>query len=374
VLHDAATEALSQLAAVAAAVYLLDENPAELRLAMIAGSPPSIFTLRGRMGLDASDVSARALAPGQAVVRADRVPAALHRKHVLPDPYVALSAPLIAADQRFGSLTALRPETRGDYQTADRKALLKVGDKLARALAELHERAGAITPGPVPLLVPAWDPDTSICTPGWGVSGVPGSAGTSLMYPLRRLADLLNQATTMDDIVAAARYCVMSPFRARALVLASASEGRLWVLGHSGTSSGIVRNLHGARLNAQTPAADAARGHALFMSERRSSAADTGCPDSESHAQAYLPLSGSGRTVDTARPAGSARRVQLRQQRPLPLTSAGRPRRAGAREGGCALTRRRRAALSQCRPSVRTCTQVLCWSRRSTGPGKTTAG
>jgi anti-sigma regulatory factor (Ser/Thr protein kinase)/GAF domain-containing protein len=217
---------------------------------------------------------------------------------VLPYPYVALSAPVIAADQRFGAITILRLETRGDYGAPDRTGLRAIGDELAAALAELVDKGAAIEAGPMPMLVPVFDPDTSIGTPGWGVSGVPSSAGVSLMYPLRHLADLLNQATTMDHIVAAARYCIMSPFGAQALVLASAGEGRLWVLGHSGASSGIVRSLHGARLDARTSAAEAVRGRPLFISEDGSSAADSDWTDGGSHAEAYLPLIGSRHVVD----------------------------------------------------------------------------
>ncbi|MFE3166069.1 hypothetical protein [Streptomyces sp. NPDC059224] len=54
---------------------------------------------------------------------------------------------------------------------------------------------------------------------------------------MRRLAGLLNRAMAEDDALAAARHCVTTPFRARTLAPASADEGRLWVLGHSGASA-----------------------------------------------------------------------------------------------------------------------------------------
>jgi anti-sigma regulatory factor (Ser/Thr protein kinase) len=202
----------------------------------------------------------------------------------------------MAADRRFGTLTVLRPETSGDYQAANLTDLQEIGDELAAALAELADSGAAVTPGPMPLIVPAeLDADTSPCTPGWGVPGVPGSAGASLVYPLRRLEDQLIQATTMDHITGAARYCVMSPFRARALVLASAAEGRLWVLGHSGASSRMVRNIHGTRLDARTPATEAIRGRPLFIPERAPTADGTG---HTSHAEAYVPLTGSKHVID----------------------------------------------------------------------------
>lgn len=112
--------------------------------------------------------------------------------------------------------------------------------------------------------------------------------------PPQRLADLLGQITTMDDIVAAAQYCVMDPFGAQALILTSASEDRLWVLGHSGASCGLVKSLHGARLDSSTPAAEAVRGRPLFICALSAS----GRPGSDVHAEAYLPLIGCRKATD----------------------------------------------------------------------------
>ncbi|MFF3517330.1 SpoIIE family protein phosphatase [Streptomyces sp. NPDC002573] len=308
VVHRAVREALQRLTAVTAAVYLLDEDHAELHLAMIGGSPPSFFTLPGRMGLDTPYASARALASGQPAVLVDPDPAEADQQHVPPYPYVALSVPVVDADRRFGALTVLRLETFGTFRATEQADLQEIGNELATALAQLAENGAAIAAGPTPMLVPVGHP--SICTPGWGVSGVPGSAGTSLMYPLRRLEDLLNQATTMEAIVGAARYYVMYPFRAQALVLASANDGRLWVLGHSGASSGMVRSLHGAGLDARTPAAEAIRGRPLFISDSRSTAADLGWSEVESQAaEAYLPLFGGAPITEPLPFAGSKRVV-----------------------------------------------------------------
>ncbi|MGC5008527.1 hypothetical protein [Streptomyces sp. NBC_00353] len=84
----------------------------------------------------------------------------------------------------------------------------------------------------------------------------------------------------------------MLPLRAHALVLTAASEGRLWVLGHSGESSRLVRNLHGAGLDAQTLAAKAYRGRPLFISDGRPSFSDWDSTGSQ--AEARLPLTGGG--------------------------------------------------------------------------------
>jgi GAF domain-containing protein/anti-sigma regulatory factor (Ser/Thr protein kinase) len=297
VLHHAVREARRRLDAVAAAVYLVDDRR-DLRLALTGGSAPSFFTFPGRMAPDATSATARAWATGKAATLIDPDPAGPDQQHVLPYPYTALSAPVAATGRRFGALTVLRLETKGGYRPAEREALEDIGDRLARALAGLADDGVAVAAGPTPMLVPPdAEVDTSVYTPDWGVRSVPGSAGTSMMFPLRRLAELLNRATTMNDVVAAAEYCIMSPLRAEAIVLVQEREGRLWVLGHSGASSNMSRTLHGAGAGDRTPAALAFRGRPLYVTEERSSAHDepgTG----EARTEAYLPLTGDGQFVD----------------------------------------------------------------------------
>ncbi|MFF4653381.1 SpoIIE family protein phosphatase [Streptomyces sp. NPDC001380] len=298
VLHSAVREAMHRLRAVTAAVYLLDERHGELRLAMASGSPPSLFTFAGRMGLDAPRATARAVASGTTAVLVDPDPADPAQEHVRPYPYTALSAPVTSGNRRFGALTVLRVEDRGSFSAAERDGLGEVGDELARVLAGLVEDGVTVAAGPMPMLIPPEaDIDTSVYTPGWGVPGVPGSAGTSMMYPLRRLADLLNRARAMEDVVAAGRYCVMAPLGARALVLASATEGRLWVLGHCGASSDIVRGLHGVRMSDRTPATEAFRGRPLFV-PRDPSPLDDGRSGGQPHTEVYLPLTGDGQLIE----------------------------------------------------------------------------
>ncbi|MEV7991308.1 SpoIIE family protein phosphatase [Streptomyces sp. NPDC086077] len=297
-LHCAAREARRRLNAVAAAAYLVDEHEGALRLALADGSAPSFFTFPGRMALDVPSATARAWATGKAAVLVDPDPAGRDQKHVLPYPYAALSAPIAAGDRRFGSLTVLRVDTGGAFQPAEMLTLEGIGSQLAEALAGLVEHGVSVAAGPVPMLVPPEEEvDTSVCTPGWGVRDVPGSSGTSMMFPLRRLAELLNRATTMDDVVAAAQYCVMSSLRAEALVLVAAREGRLWVLGHSGDSMELARTLHGAGVDDQTPAAAAFHGRPLYLTEDRTSLLGT-VSSGETRTEAYLPLRGDGQFVD----------------------------------------------------------------------------
>ncbi|WP_225994292.1 SpoIIE family protein phosphatase [Streptomyces sp. SS1-1] len=297
-LHSAACEARRLLGAVSAAVYLADEEQGELRLALADGSAPSFFTLPGRMALDVPSATARAWATGKAAVLTDPDPAGPDQEHVLPYPYIALSVPVAVHERRFGALTVLRVETAGAYEPAQTLILEDIGRQLADFLARLVDDGFRVAAGPMPMLVPAGEGvDTSVRTPGWGVREVPGSSGTSMMFPLRRLSELLNRATTMDDIVAAARYCVMSSLRADALVLFTAREGRLWVLGHSGDSAELARRIHGAGVDGRTPAAAAFHGRALYLTgDGNPLLGETSA--GESRPEVYLPLKGDGQFID----------------------------------------------------------------------------
>ncbi|MGW3248517.1 ATP-binding SpoIIE family protein phosphatase [Streptomyces sp. NPDC001070] len=298
ILHCALREALYGLDAVTAVVHLLNEDRTELRAAMLVGTAPSLFTVPARMALDDPSAAARALAAGGAAVVLDPDPRSRNDRDAPPYPYVAVAVPVATATHRFGALTVLRLETRGPCEPADCLRLEEIGTGLAAALAGLAEGGAAIEAGHMPVLVHAVGAAAAASTPDWGVPGVPGSAGVSLMYPLRQLADLLNQATTMDQVVRAARFCLMAPFRADALVLASAGEGRLWVLGHSGTSSGIVRTLHGSELYERTPAADAAvRGRPRFIPGNGSHAAGPDGTGDGSGTDVYLPLITGGNVI-----------------------------------------------------------------------------
>jgi anti-sigma regulatory factor (Ser/Thr protein kinase)/GAF domain-containing protein len=297
-LHCALREALYGLDAVTAIVHLLNEDRTELRAAMLVGTAPSLFTVPARMALDGPYAAARALAAGGTAVVLDPDPRSRNDRDAPPYPYVAVAVPVATANHRFGALTVLRLETRGRCEAADCVRLEDIGAGLAVALAGLAEGGAVIEAGHMPVLVYAVGADAAASPPDWGVPGVPGSAGVSLMYPLRQLADMLNQATTMDQVVRAARFCLMTPFRADALVLASAGEGRLWVLGHSGTSSGIVRTLHGSELYERTPAADAAvRGRPRFIPGNGPHAAGPDGAGDGSGTDVYLPLIAGGNVI-----------------------------------------------------------------------------
>ncbi|WEP00876.1 SpoIIE family protein phosphatase (plasmid) [Streptomyces sp. FXJ1.172] len=308
VLHHAVGQAARHLHAAAAAVYLLTADGAELRAAMIGGSPPSVFTLPGRMPLDSPYASARALADGGVAFLAEPDPLAEPEQGALAYPYTVASVPLESAGRRFGSLTVLRTEDRGGYGDADCRRLTRIGDRLAALLAGLLARGATITPGSLPVLVPVLGteppagPEHGILP---GLPAVPGSTGLTLLYALQRLADMLNRATTMEHVTGAAEFCVMAPLRARALALASAADGRLWVVGHSGDSACLVRELHGSALSAHTPAARALRGRAPFFPGvfAAGPSGPRDIADDRASATAHLPLVGSRHVVDLPIPA-----------------------------------------------------------------------
>ncbi|MFI9219401.1 SpoIIE family protein phosphatase [Streptomyces werraensis] len=291
-LHSAAREALAHLdGVVAAGVHLLDDEDAWLELALVGGAPPSLFMLPGRIRLDSADPCARVISVDDAVAPSRTDATGGGQEFALPHPYVALSVPVAAAGSRFGTMTVLRPEASDGHGRSERRDLQHTADRLATTLAGLAERGTAVLAGPVPALVPMWpDSPADRPAPGWGVSGAPGSAGTSMMYPVRRLTEMLNRATTADDIVEAAQECIVAPFGARALVMVRADQNHVWVLGHSGVSSGMVRHLHGARTDAESPVTDALRGIPRFLTAAGPQAADSGRADGRPRTEVYLPL------------------------------------------------------------------------------------
>jgi hypothetical protein len=127
---------VQRLDAVAVAVYLLGDDGSELWAAMIGGSPPSVFTLPGRMAVDGPCASARALASGRVVILTDpdwiADPENLTPEtglelqpspYDLPYPYSVTAAPVATAGRRFGALAVLRLQTQRGQGGADRAVL-----------------------------------------------------------------------------------------------------------------------------------------------------------------------------------------------------------------------------------------------------------
>ncbi|MFD9289174.1 SpoIIE family protein phosphatase [Streptomyces sp. NPDC060030] len=289
-LARAVHSAVRRLSAPTAAVYLIDDHRTHLNAAVIGGGPPSAYTLPARMPVGASSAPARALVSGRVEVVLDPDLAERLRSGAEPYPYVSIGAPVVAPGRRFGALAVLRPETDGDWTKADVDAVRDIGDTLASELVSLAEDGIDVVAGLMPVIIPAFSPYPSEAdrTRGWGAVDLPGSAGMSLIYPMRGLANMLNEAMSMDDIVRAAHDCVMVPFGAQALLIVASEEGRLWVLGHTGNSSGRARHLHGVSVHNSMPAATAVRANPGFLIQR--SEADTSM-------EVYLSLRGSRHAV-----------------------------------------------------------------------------
>ncbi len=238
---------------------------------MIGGSPPSVLALPERMAPDAPNASARAPAGRAAAFLPDPHSPAEPEQGAPAPPYTVASVPLEADGRRFGALTMLRTEDAGAY-----------------------DDEGA---------------------PAWGVPGTPGSAGLTLPYAVQRLTDMLNRATAMDHVMAAAELCLAAPTGARALVLASAAEGRLRLVGHSGRSASLVRDVHGAARDADVPAARAVRGRGLFFS-----GTSGGCGRTD--AAALLPFAGDRHVLDLPMgegpPAGRRPPTRRSDRTPVP--------------------------------------------------------
>lgn len=293
-MHHAVSDASRDLDAIAAAVYLVSEDETSLTAQMIMGSAPSTFMFDEVTSLDEYCASARAFHSGEVAGGLDLLSA--EERSASPFPYIALAAPLADQGRSFGVLATLRLDIRGDYQPSDRARLAEIGDALAAAVAPFSRSERCVAARSTPVFVPVLDAGAD--TEGWGLSWVPGSAGTSMLYPLRRLSDRLNQVTTVDEVVAAARSYVMTPLRAQAVLLALAEEGRFWVIDHSGDSAEMARNLHGTRLDASIAAAEAVRGGPVFCPVDGAEPSRDSLLVHSNLTEAHLPLTGTHPMLD----------------------------------------------------------------------------
>ncbi len=171
ILHGSVCEALHRLDAVAAAVYLLNAGHTELKVGTIVGSPPSFFAFPGHINIDAPFASARALTSVNGAV-CDPDPVDAEELGPRPSPYVALAVPVGKGSQRFGTLTVLRLDTHGAYESGDCTALQEVAETLADALADLSASGTAITAGPAPILLPTYEASWTARVGGFPTSPV----------------------------------------------------------------------------------------------------------------------------------------------------------------------------------------------------------
>ncbi|MBY8881086.1 ATP-binding SpoIIE family protein phosphatase [Actinacidiphila acidipaludis] len=255
-------ECVTAAGAVAGIVYLADPDRSRLRAAVIQGSIPFVFGMPDVMSTDDRYASATAWRTGEVTMGGEPAPEPGDAPfpHVIPFPYSAAAVPLARGGHRYGALTVVRlPEPGEDWALSDarRTHLVAVAERLTTRLAALEARGVPVTPGPNVVLVPT--PGTHRDTAGeWGVPGVDGSGGWSLMFQVHKLSARLTRVTGLDEIAPAVVERVMRPFAAQGVIIGQITDGRLWIMGSDGVGSSVIRELHGAAMTAGTPWADAA--------------------------------------------------------------------------------------------------------------------
>ncbi|WP_435242648.1 SpoIIE family protein phosphatase [Streptomyces cucumeris] len=303
-LTSAVQEAVVELDAVAGIVYFVEDDCEGLRAALIGGTPPAVFTMPERIPLDGPYASSTAWRTGTIVVIGEPVirPDDPGLARLVPFPYSAVATPLSAHGHQFGVLTLIRIPSRDGMLTAgQRRRLREIGDRLAHDLVPSADGGAPSAPAPDPVVFPVYPADpcpAPVSAAVWGLPDVRGSSGMTLMYQLHKLSGALNEAVDIDAVVAAARSRIMEPCRARSVVISTVSDGRLWVVGHCGTSTGVLRLLHGSSADGGSPTADVLRGRdpLLFADRSELLAAYPDTPEDGCRAWAFLPL----RAHDTA--------------------------------------------------------------------------
>ncbi|WP_051371527.1 SpoIIE family protein phosphatase [Streptomyces sp. 142MFCol3.1] len=302
-LVSAIRQAVVEFDAVAGIAYLLEDDGKWLSAAVIGGTPPAVFNMPERMSLHGPRASALAC-------RTERT-AIIGEPGVRPDdvgpvraPYSVVAVPLADPDHRYGALAVSRiPWRDGVLGEEQRKRLREMGADLTRELAALAAGGTPIRPGRQPLIFPVFKPRSPLTEPAtrWGLPDVPGSAGLSWVYQVLKLADELNSVVTPHGVVEAARSRMMGSLGAQSLIVTVVADGRLWVVGHSGPASKVVRQLHGSSAvkNRATPVADVMRGSDPYFFPQRSDL-HRAYPDAEddgNQAWAHLPMRASGHPV-----------------------------------------------------------------------------
>lgn len=293
-----------ELGAHVSVVYLAAHDGMHLLSAAVGGAPPTVFTVPELIPCEGPLASAVAYRTGRTV--ASDAPFATAREEpalrMMPYPYSVVAVPLIAGDQKLGVLTGIwAPPSLPRALRRLRDRMTALGGILAPSLTDWHQRANSMNPGAAPLIIPIFRSLSGEETPAaeaerqWGLPGIPGSPALSQMYQVHKLSAALNEAPGLADVMRAARERIMLPFGAQAFVAAVAQEGRLRVVGHSG-SADLVRMIHGAPLDRNIPTADVLRtGEPLFLPHR--SAMLAAYPDAGAagiQACAVLPLVSSG--------------------------------------------------------------------------------
>ena len=118
VLGEVVGEAVRDLGAIVSGIYLFDQNSDELVASVVAGAPPAVFTMPGRIRRDSELLSAAVLRSGRAIWSGDFAVGREHRLRLIPYPRSFAAVPLIGGGETTGVFMALgRPRFPTDCRT-----------------------------------------------------------------------------------------------------------------------------------------------------------------------------------------------------------------------------------------------------------------
>ncbi|WP_317447138.1 SpoIIE family protein phosphatase [Streptomyces collinus] len=302
---DALREMIEQLDANTGLVYLLADDERTLRTAIVAGAQPTIFTMPEDVDVGDPYATSAAFRTGEMTMAGFPTPHSPDLKLAsrVPFPYSVVSVPLDTPAGRLGVVTVIWIPPRTRFLYARQVAwLVNRVTSLAGALDALAATGVSMRPGNKPALLPVYRrgvPPTGSANFGWGLPGLPGSTEVSFMYQVHQLAAELNEAASVNEVMAVTRKRIMTPFDARSFLVSTFRDGRLWVAGHSGYPTVALRLLHGSAADPQRPDADALLKHTSLFFEDRATLLETypSAVEDGLEAAVFLPIVMSGRPI-----------------------------------------------------------------------------
>ncbi|MFB8247255.1 SpoIIE family protein phosphatase [Streptomyces sp. NPDC055952] len=304
-LGEVVHQAVEDLGALVSGLYVLDGDSDDLVASVVAGAPPTVFTVPERIGRNSELLAAAVVRSGKAVFSAS--PGFDIRRdpllRLIPYPRSFAGVPVNAGGETAGVLMALwsPPLVADPTSVVDRLRALASRlppTALTSGSPVLRRKA---RPSPSPVIVPVFEVNTaSGSEPGhlWGLPELPASAALTQMYQVHRLAESLNRAQGVDAVIAAAHQWIARPFDASTLVVALEDGARLNVAGFAGSPE-LAQAVHG-----RSPGHSAVVSHVLhtgqptFVPDTRTlSESDPEIATDGVEALAALPITAGGRTT-----------------------------------------------------------------------------